>query len=79
MHDVGENGPRKDGPSRHEMPNRQMIIFVLGFKALSIKWAKRKPAHAIAWGLGAAILLLLGIGGPLVALRQVQLAKEALA
>ncbi len=43
----------------------------------AIKWAKRKPVHAIAWGLAAVVLLTLGIGGPLVAIKQARLRKDA--
>jgi WD40 repeat protein/tRNA A-37 threonylcarbamoyl transferase component Bud32 len=43
----------------------------------AVKWMKRKPVHATAAVLGILLLLTLGIGGPLVALRQSRLTDEA--
>jgi tetratricopeptide (TPR) repeat protein/tRNA A-37 threonylcarbamoyl transferase component Bud32 len=42
----------------------------------SWRWCKRKPAVAGMWALAAVLLLTLSIGGPLVALQQVQNAEE---
>ena len=41
------------------------------------KWMKRKPVHAAAGGLAALLLLTLGIGGPIAALRQAELREIA--
>ncbi len=41
------------------------------------KWVKRRPAHAALVGMGALLLLTLGIGGPLTAYRQAQLRQVA--
>lgn len=43
-----------------------------------LKWAKRKPVHAALGGLMAVFLLTVGIGGPLVAVRQADLTEEAI-
>ena len=41
------------------------------------KWMKRKPVHAAAAGLAALLMLTLGIGGPIAALRQAELRERA--
>ena len=41
------------------------------------RWCKRKPALAALYSMSAAVLLALGIGGPLVASHQSQLAEQA--
>lgn len=43
----------------------------------SIKWMKRRPVHAAVTVSGILFLLLLGIGGPTVALQQAALRSEA--
>ena len=42
-----------------------------------VKWTKRKPLHAALAGLGAAFVLMLAVGGPLVALKQNELRQVA--
>lgn len=42
-----------------------------------LKWVRRRPAVAAALGMGGALVLVLGVGGPLVAIRQTQLANDA--
>ena len=41
------------------------------------KWGKRRPAHAALALAGGALILLFGIGGPVVAARQNRLKQEA--
>ena len=43
----------------------------------TVKWMKRKPVYAGCWGVAALLLLLLGIGGPIVAYNQKQLKDAA--
>jgi WD40 repeat protein/tetratricopeptide (TPR) repeat protein/tRNA A-37 threonylcarbamoyl transferase component Bud32 len=43
----------------------------------AVKWMRRKPMHAAAAGLAALLLLTLGIGGPIAALRQASLRHDA--
>lgn len=40
------------------------------------RWCRRNPALAGLWGLCAAVLLALGIGGPLLALQQQEIARN---
>ncbi|MGB6220597.1 WD40 repeat domain-containing serine/threonine protein kinase [Haloferula sp.] len=49
----------------------------VGAAEWAVKWMKRKPAQATAALLGVLLLLMLGIGGPLVALRQTSLKNDA--
>ena len=42
-----------------------------------LKWMRRRPVYAMLWGGVALLLLVLGIGEPIAAVRQVQLKTEA--
>lgn len=41
------------------------------------QWCRRNPPTAVAVGLGTALVLMLAIGGPVVAVRQANLRREA--
>ena len=42
-----------------------------------VKWMRRKPVLASLWGLASLFVLTLGIGGPIVAVRQADLRQTA--
>ena len=49
----------------------------VGTAEKAVKWMKRKPMHAAAAGVTLLLLLTLGIGGPIVALEQSELRRQA--
>lgn len=79
-----EKDPKRRYQSAHEM-SEDLRRFLAGepIHARSItplerglRWCKRKPAIAGLLGLAASLLLLLSIGGPMVAIQQANYASE---
>ncbi len=54
-----------------------VIARPVGIVERGVKWVRRKPALASLWAVGFLLLLTLGIGGPLLALRMSKLRNVA--